>query len=350
MADGRYWLSHDAQDIDDTIDEVQAARGSEASLSARLSEIVGDFEADQQRQETEIGVVAALGAKNLLYISNTPGYTATSHGRTFTVLSDGGIKITGASSDSSNADFYVIGSWSNRSILLNENRDACLIRMSCDTDYGYNQMRLRAMNRSTGSTVNETGVETNKDVMLSHIITTVLVSVFPSVTLPEDGIVIYPMIRRAEITDSTYVPYAPTNRELYEQSETKVTMQQAYGDGTLIETNSNLNTYTTPGLYYATIAVATTVTNTPYTETGFRLVVEKNTPSSAAVFQTLYPTSRLHLEFFRRVYEGGSWSSWYKFEGTQVATIQSASSASLMQAGRLDAELSDAQEVTDHDT
>ena len=27
---------------------------------------------------------------------------------------------------------------------------------------------------------------------------------------------VYPMIRRAEITDSTYVPYAPTNRELYE--------------------------------------------------------------------------------------------------------------------------------------
>ena len=183
----------------------------------------GGVWADQQRQETEIGVVANAGAKNLLYISNTPGYTATSHGRTFTVLSDGGIKITGESSDSSNADFYIIGSWGNRSILLNENKDSCLIRMTCDTDYGYNQIRLRVMNRSTGSTVNDTGVETNKDVQLSHVITTVFVSVFPSVTLPEDGIVVYPMIRRAEITDDTFVPYAPTNRELYDDLQRQET-------------------------------------------------------------------------------------------------------------------------------
>ena len=54
MADGNYWLSHDAQDIDDTIDEVQEARGSEASLSARLADIVSDFEADQQRQDDAI--------------------------------------------------------------------------------------------------------------------------------------------------------------------------------------------------------------------------------------------------------------------------------------------------------
>lgn len=39
MADGRYWLSHDAQDIDDTIDEVQEARGDSADLSARLDAI-----------------------------------------------------------------------------------------------------------------------------------------------------------------------------------------------------------------------------------------------------------------------------------------------------------------------
>jgi hypothetical protein len=54
MADGRYWLLHDAKDVDDTIDEVVAARGSEASLSARLAAIVGDFETDQQRQDAVI--------------------------------------------------------------------------------------------------------------------------------------------------------------------------------------------------------------------------------------------------------------------------------------------------------
>jgi hypothetical protein len=180
----KFVLSHDAQDIDDTIDEVQAARGSEASLSARLAEIVGDFEADQQRQDTE--------------------------------------------------------------------------------------------------------------------------------------------------------------------TSTKVTMQQVYGDAVSIPANSDLNSYTTSGIYFALVANVPTIANTPYTLTGFRIVVEKNTLDGKAVFQTLYPTSRTHLEFYRRVYEGGSWSPWYKFEGTQVASAQSP--ASLMQAGRIDAELSDAQEVTENDT
>lgn len=48
------YLSHSGQEVDDNIDEVQAARGSEASLSARLSDIVSDFEADQQRQDAVI--------------------------------------------------------------------------------------------------------------------------------------------------------------------------------------------------------------------------------------------------------------------------------------------------------
>ena len=58
MADGRYWLLHDAKDVDDTIDEVVAARGSEASLSARLTDIVSNFEADQQRQDAVIAAGA----------------------------------------------------------------------------------------------------------------------------------------------------------------------------------------------------------------------------------------------------------------------------------------------------
>lgn len=111
-----------------------------------------------------------------------------------------------------------------------------------------------------------------------------------------------------------------TTQDLTDGLAAKVTMQQAYGDATAISANSNLNDYSTPGLYFAIVASVSTIANTPYNATGFRLVVEKNTLSGAAVFQTLYPTSRTYLEFYRRVYEGGSWSSWYKFEGTQVVS------------------------------
>ena len=50
----------------------------------------------------------------------------------------------------------------------------------------------------------------------SMYVTVVLITVRPEAAIPEDGIIIYPMIRRSEIADNTFVPYAPTNRELYE--------------------------------------------------------------------------------------------------------------------------------------
>lgn len=235
-----------ATNVQDAIDEIK-------DLDDMQDRGLAELYAENTNQQLEIDYAINTGAKNMLYISNTPGYTATSHGRTFTVLSDGGIKITGASSDSSNADFYIIGSWNNRSILLNENRDSCLMSMKCDTDYGYNQIRLRAMNRSTGSTVNDTGVETNKDVRLSHVITTVFVSVFPSVTLPEDGIVIYPMIRRAEITDDTYVPYAKTNRDLTvaeNEDRSALINQVDSGAKNLVNLNTSFTTHTHKGITY----------------------------------------------------------------------------------------------------
>ena len=94
----------------------------------------------------------------------------------------------------------------------------------------------------------------------------------------------------------------------------KVSLQQAYSDGILIATNANLNDYTTAGLYYATIAVASTLTNTPYKTTGFRLVVEKNSLSGAAVFQTIVPTSQTGVSMmYKRVYENNGWGNWLKF-------------------------------------
>lgn len=93
-----------------------------------------------------------------------------------------------------------------------------------------------------------------------------------------------------------------------------ITMPQAYGDGTPIESDSDLNSYTTPGIYYATVTVARTLTNAPYTMTGFRLMVEKNTLSGSAVFQTLTPTSRTYLPSeYKRVYENNSWGPWNRF-------------------------------------
>lgn len=262
-------------------------------------------------KQTETNVIANFGAKNMLYISNALGHTATNHGRTFTVLSDGGIKITGASSDNSNADFYLIGSWSNRNILLNENKDACLIRMSCDTDYGYNQIRLRVMNRSTGSTVNDTGAGTNADVRLSYVITTVFISVFPSVTLPEGGVVVYPMIRRAEITDSTFQPYAPTNRELYETR---------FASKTILPNNVDLNDIKTGGIYNGVNSTGNSAVHMPVATGSFNFVltvIEAN-EFITQIFKQLNSAGDPNF-YVRRFYIYNSdWDAWYQFTGTQV--------------------------------
>lgn len=194
---------------------VQQVAGTSSYTRSEIDALLSVINAENASQQSEINYAVNAGAKNILW-NHEAGYSETLHGRKFTVLSDGGIKIEGAASDSMNADFYIIGSWSNRNVLLNESSEQLTMRLSCTDDYGYNEIRFRALDRSTGSTVSESGIEVNKDRMFSHIVTTVFITVWPTVTLPTNGIIVYPMIRQASVTDSTFQPYAPTNRELYE--------------------------------------------------------------------------------------------------------------------------------------
>jgi hypothetical protein len=174
------------------------------------------YTAGQAELETEIGVVSAQGAKNMLKPNNAAGHTLTTHGRTFEVLADGGIKITGDNPDSSYADFYVAGTWGNRDPIINGTEDNCILSFECAEQLQTQNLYIRAVDRRTGSTTSTAIARLNQSPELNFPVTTVLITVQPSVVLPSGGITVYPMIRRAEITDSTYTQYAPTNRELYE--------------------------------------------------------------------------------------------------------------------------------------
>lgn len=203
MADGNYWLTHDAQDIDDTIDEVQAARGSEASLSARLADIVSDFDADQQRQETEIGAVAAQGAKNLLKVSST---TQTINGVTFTVNNDQTITVNGTNTGTSTALFVIndIPLQSGIAYTLS----GCPSGGSSATYYigSLDTTNWKEFTTDTGNGGTAT-LDEPKTIRFR-------IGIRSGVTV--DNLLFRPMLRRAEITDDSYAPYAPTNRELYE--------------------------------------------------------------------------------------------------------------------------------------
>lgn len=205
-----YDLLHDGEEVDACIDEVVAARGTEASLSARLADIVSDFEADQQRQETEIGAVAALGAKNLFNI----GATSTVNHTDYT-LTDGKLTVTAN------------GNWAHYSVPISLPAGDYILSTAIS---GYSKatgapdtsMRLRMSATTSGGT--------------NIVLQTVTGNGFMSVPFTWTGGTLYlqfysdynattyansfaaenTMIRRAEITDSTYAPYAPTNRELYE--------------------------------------------------------------------------------------------------------------------------------------
>lgn len=172
MADGRYWLTHDAQDIDDTIDEVQAARGESASLSARLAE-----------QDADIGTKATVG------------------------------------------DIFGI----------------------------------------------------------------------PSTSIaPAEG------------------------------------------------TTGTLAAYTTPGMYTVpTGTAASRLTDSPLTDKGFIMEVRQYR-SGTYYRQTIYAWNEAGAFYTRSRTGGANWTAWYKFEGTQVAVSAQSAPASLMQAGRIEAELTDA--------
>lgn len=201
------YLAHSGQEVDDNIDEVVAARGSEASLSARLSKIVSDFEADQQRQETEIGAVAALGAKNLLeYNEYAPGAV---NGVTYTINTDGTITVNGTPQGTSPS--YVELKLNGNAVNISQFCDGNHILSGCPAGGGDSTYRMYAARGAYSRFDYGDGV-----LLTETAQTDVRLVVYIANGFTANNLIFKPMIRRAEITDSAYAQYAPTNRELYE--------------------------------------------------------------------------------------------------------------------------------------
>lgn len=81
---------------------------------------------------------------------------------------------------------------------------------------------------------------------------------------------------------------------------------------TLIPNSSNLNDYTTPGHYYTPNAGGSqTIQNTPYTASGFKLIVE-NLSSTQHVLQTLKAANGKRIFYRTATIVSGSyqWSDW----------------------------------------
>lgn len=86
--------------------------------------------------------------------------------------------------------------------------------------------------------------------------------------------------------------------------------------GTTIPANSDLNTYTTKGIYNCGATNAATLANCPVTA-GFRLEVVEIAFSSRHQ-QRLYTQQVAGDSFYIRTEGGSGYGSWYKFTGTVV--------------------------------
>lgn len=183
----------------DSISDLDAIRSGAAAGATAVQQT--EFETDQQRQETEIGVVANAGAKNVLPITNT---TMEVYGIMFTVNADNSVTSSGTlSSGVSNAAFEC----------SNFQLPAGTYTYSCE---GAAQQTVRDsyVQKYNGSSWDAVArdYENNTFTLTQTEQIRVRLRVYASGTSGT----FKPMIRRAEITDDTFVPYAPTNRELYE--------------------------------------------------------------------------------------------------------------------------------------
>lgn len=87
--------------------------------------------------------------------------------------------------------------------------------------------------------------------------------------------------------------------------------------GTSIPSNSNLNNYTTPGLYVCpTATVASSLTNCPSVGSAFLLEV-RYTNADIRYRQTIY-ANNANSDIFFRTYVSTGWSGWRKITTSAV--------------------------------
>lgn len=292
------------------------------SIDAAIADHVADTNNPHQITKEQVGLgnvdnvatkdaIAELidnGAKNLIQNVAT---SRTENGVTFTVNADGTVSLTGTAS----ATIWF-------PIMTNMSIDSGTYTVS----NGLADDTARVIISTTNS-ISSRIFDSNESGYITKTIDAISgVNAYLRVASGKvtDGTVVKPMLCTAEgyAISPEFVPYAPTNRELYDVVQAKITKSEVYNRGTAISTGDDLNNYTTFGKFYAaTGAIATSLTNCPIT-TGFVMTVEES--FQAGKMQTLVTieSGGNATVTYRRsqVYRSSVWSwlPWYKFEGTAL--------------------------------
>ena len=189
-----------ATNVQDAIDEIK-------DLDDMQDRALTELYAEDANKQLEINYAINTGAKNLLQYN---GYgTGAENGVTYTINSDGTITVNGMPQGSSPS--YIELKLNGNSVNVSRFCDGQHILSGCPAGGSDSTYRMYAA-RSTYSRF-----DYGDGVLLTNTtLTDVRLVVYIANGYTANNLVFKPMIRRAEITDNTFQPYAPTNRELYE--------------------------------------------------------------------------------------------------------------------------------------
>lgn len=248
------------------------------------------------------------GAKNLLWFDET---STDNNNVRFTVNADGSITATQIAARTATAIFRMRYT---DNLLSQDVRGKIL--SGCPHGGADNTYKINIERRTSPYT--NYGRDTGNGLLIPDTIADgiplyLYIQVYSSATLP---ITFKPMICTAAdwAISQKFVPYRPSWQEMADEIATKATVANIYGCGTAIPSNSNLNDYKTPGVYRVeSSTVAGTISNLPTGAAAGRLEV-KGLNAADRYLQIYYSGDVI----FQRRWNGSSWFTWYKFEGTAV--------------------------------
>ena len=304
-----------ATNVQDAIDEIHTTDDTQDNTIAELSE-------ENDNQQLEIDYAINTGAKNLLKITAS---SQTIKGVTFTVNDDQTVTVNGTN-DGTGASIFVIVP-NAQAITI---PDGNYILSGCPTggggDVASAPFDLRWYMYSPGKSAYDSGNGASVEKSGNGAGSNIAIVVKSGQTA--DNLVFRPMLRRAEITDSTYEPYAPTNRELYEISQTKASLSDIYGLKPTIPNGTDLNNLTAGCMTCPGATVAATLINCPTTMDAF-IIYTDYLAAASRVIQRIYSfntTTGIPAQYMRARWSQG-WSPWYQVTMQQVATasVQSVS-------------------------
>ena len=187
----------------ESLSDVLNAKAENATVTAAVAEL-----------SAEIGAVANAGAKNI--VNNTASTTTVSAGVTWTKNPDGSMFASGTSTGVSAVRVVGVQGSSTYASAVPIPKGRYIVSPSGFADDTYRiAIGIFADDTSSRATTNVYNAPYTFDIT-TDTARIDLSCVISRANITANGETFYPMIRRAEIKDDTFVPYAPSNRELYE--------------------------------------------------------------------------------------------------------------------------------------